>query len=190
MRRHRTRSRTRFALALAVVAGLVWAAPAQAGSAAPVPTVTITPSPGPLGVSVPTRLKASWEIHEPGRAATLWIEGETLTATTLVAVWTSRAHVIPQNSDIGGISSSWEVSQVPVGSQSRQEMSGRVTRVRGGWDAWRTDVIKDPYVTSLGVHVKYWVYRGARLPHGQTQHRLVLRLEPLTTVQQRWNVGY
>lgn len=191
-------SATRLALALVMLAGLVWVAvPAQAGPAYPAPTVTITTSPGPLGVLVPTRVTAEWEIHEPGRAATLWIEGEVQTATTVVAVWTSRPHEILHNNDIGGIASNWEVSQPPLGPQSRQQMSARITRVRGGWDSWRPEVIKDPYVTDYGVigdsgnHSKRWVYRGSRLPQGQMQYRLVLKLEPLTrVVEQRWNVGF
>jgi hypothetical protein len=188
---------SRLALVLVVIAGLVWALPAHAGPGYPAPTVTITSSPGPLGVRVSSSLTAEWEIYEPGRAATLWIEGDVFTATTLVAVWTSKPHDIPHNSDIGGISARWEVSEPPVGAQSRQEMAGRITRVGGGWDAWRPEAIQDPYITDTGVfdetgvHVHYQMYRGARLPHGQTQYRLVLHLEPFTrVVEQSWNVGY
>jgi hypothetical protein len=169
-----------------VLAGLVWVAvPAQAGPAYPAPTVTITTDPALPG-GLPSTVKAAWTIDRPGVMATLEVHGDVLVHTTVVAVWTSRQHLIKHNEGISGTMNYWDVTQAPVGALSRQAVSSRETTVKGGWGPWGDETPDLPYTDmdrlATGEMRDSW-YSGPTLPRGQVQFRLVLTLEPGTHVE-------
>jgi hypothetical protein len=200
--RARLAGASRLALVLAVMAGLVWVLPAQAGPAAPAPTVTITTEPA-LASTLPT-FHAIWTIDRPGVMATLKVEGDVLVHTTVVATWTSPPHLIKHNQGSGGIINQWSVTQAPVGAQSHQTVSVRMTRLRGGWGPWSDATPESPYVSPPVVPMQDPPYvgrvasgeardfgnSGPTLPRGQVQYRLVLTLEPSTHFNRHsWNVA-
>lgn len=193
MSRGDRRSVPRLAIVLAMVSALVWGLPAQAGPTAPTPTVTITTEPM-LGRTLPPTLKASWTVDRPGVMATLRVEGEVLARTTVVAVWTSPQHLIKRNQGYGGMINSWSVTQAPLGKQSLQQVSSRMTTLRGKWEPWgHLNLDRIPYATAsrigTAISLDFW-YEGPTLPRGQVQYRLVLTLEPGTHVDhQSWNVA-
>lgn len=185
---------SRLALIVVVLTGLVWVAvPAQAGPAYPAPSVTITTEPT-LGQKLPQTLHAAWTIDRPGVMATLRVTGEVLAHTTVVAVWTSPPHVIKHNRGNGAMTNYWDVTQAPVGAQSRQQVGSRMTNVRGKWDPWGyLDYHDAPYATtefSGAMDILDFYYDGPTLPRGQVQYRLVLTLEPGTHVEKHnWEVA-
>jgi hypothetical protein len=200
MKRHLQRRGVRRVVAVIALTGAVSAAPAQAGGAQPArpaPTVTVTTDPA-LDQKLPVTVSASWTIGRPGQELDLLhVEGKVLVPTTVVAVWTSRRQLIKRDQrSIGDWYNFWAVTQAPVGVQSHQVVSRRITTARGTWGAWSDHPSTKPYADpTVGVdRVEYTSfnedrYSGPTLPRGQVQYRLVLTLEPGTYVKyQDWNV--
>jgi hypothetical protein len=186
-------------LAFLMMTGPVRAAPAQSGSAGPAPTVTVTTEPT-LGQKLPATLTATWS--QPRILLdTLHVEGKVLSRTTVVAVWTSQQQPIKRNQAIGGWYDFWTVTQAPVGAQSHQVISRRMTTARGTWGPWSDDPLRAPYADVYpstvpedepgGAENIEWFswYSGSSLRRAQVQYRLVLTLEPGTYVNhQDWSV--